>query len=95
MALSTPAASFVVVNEALTHSNPPLKTAIELHNPTAQLVNVSGWFLTDDQAIPRKYRIPDGTIIVPNGYVVFDETQFNANPGASNCFALNAGGGSI
>jgi len=37
--------------------------AIELFNPTASPVDLSGWFLTDDAREPRKFRIPDGTLL--------------------------------
>ncbi len=71
----------VVINEILTHSDPPLEDAIELHNPSAAAVNIGGWFLTDSQADFKKYRIPDGTSIAANGFAVFYQIQFSAaNP---------------
>src|SRR5213592_1417918 len=38
----------IYVNEALTHSIPPVVDAIELYNPNGTPANVGGWFLTDD-----------------------------------------------
>lgn len=72
----------VVINEVLTHSDPaPPYDSIELYNPSTNVANVSGWFLTDDFRTPRKYRIPDETTIPPHGYLVLDETQFNTLSG--------------
>lgn len=72
----------VIINELLAHSDLPLEDAIELHNPTAQAINIGGWFLSDSAATLKKYRIADGTTIQPGGYAVFYEYQFNdpANP---------------
>ena len=68
----------VLITEALTRSEapPPLDT-IELFNPTGTPADVSGWFLSDDFNTPAKYRIPNGTVIATNGYVTFNEAQFN------------------
>lgn len=71
----------VVINELLTSTDPPLLDAVELFNPSADAVDVSGWFLSDDAAEPMKYRIPEGTSIAPAGYLVIDETAFNRSPG--------------
>lgn len=83
----------VVVNEILAHSDLPLEDAIELHNPTRQAINIGGWFLSDSAATPKKYRIPDGTTLQPDGYTVFYEYQFNdpANP-PNIPFALSSQG---
>ncbi|MBN2704477.1 MAG: lamin tail domain-containing protein [Pontiellaceae bacterium] len=70
----------IIVNEALTHTDLPALDSVELHNPTANAVNIGGWFLTDDFFAPRKYRIPDETILPPDGYCVFDESDFNQEP---------------
>lgn len=77
----------VVFSEVLTHTDPPLEDAIELHNPTATAVEVSHWWLSDAASAPRKYRIPAGTTIAPDGYAVFYQNQFGA--GAQG-FALNS-----
>lgn len=68
----------VVIQEALTRSDesPPFDT-IELHNPTALPADISGWWLTDDFKTPAKFRIPNGTIILPGGDITFDERAFN------------------
>lgn len=76
----------VLVNEILTHTDPPQKDAVELFNPNGTSVNLGGWFLTDDFYAPKKFRIPDGTTIPAGGYLVFDETQFNTG---ANAFRFN------
>ncbi|HUR47514.1 MAG TPA: lamin tail domain-containing protein, partial [Candidatus Saccharimonadales bacterium] len=85
----------VLINEVLTHTTPPAQDAIELQNPTAQPVNVSGWFLTDEVSVPMKFRIPDGTTIAPFGFVTFYETNFNPQPDLFPSFALSALGESL
>jgi hypothetical protein len=85
----------VVVNEILTHTDPPQLDAIELFNPTTTNVNLGGWFLSDDAAQPKKFRIPNGTTIPAGGFVVFSETQFNATPGVPPGFALSSHGESL
>ncbi len=69
----------IVINELLTHTDLPLVDAIELHNPTAAPVNVGGWFLSDDQDVPKKFRIPSNTIIGAGGYLVYSQTQYDTN----------------
>jgi hypothetical protein len=86
----------VVINEVLTHSDPvPPPDTIELFNPTASEVDLSGWFLTDDRTAPKKFRIPDGTRLAAGGYLTFDETQFNMSPGTDGSFSLSSHGESV
>lgn len=82
----------VLITEVLTHTDPPALDSIELHNPGTTNANIGGWFLTDDRTQPKKFRIPDAAVIVPQGYLVFDETDFNTPPGASNSFNLSSHG---
>ena len=83
------------INEVLTHTDPPQLDSVELYNPNPTNVNIGNWFLTDDRVTPRKYQIPAGTVISAGGFVVFDESQFYANPGSSNSFQLNSHGDEI
>jgi hypothetical protein len=85
----------IVINEILTHTEPPQVDAIELRNPTAGSVNIGGWFLSDDSAQPKKFRIPDGTSLAPGGFIVFTEADFNPQPGVAPSFALNSHGESL
>lgn len=88
----TPAATSapIVINEILTHTDLPQVDAIELHNPTATAANIGGWFLSDDFANPKKFRIPDGTTISAGGHLVFEETtSFGTGP---NAFSFSSKG---
>jgi hypothetical protein len=87
-----PTVAGIVINEALTHTDPPLLDFIELHNPTTTDVNIGGWFLTDDGKAPFKFRIPDNTTIAAGGYVVFTEADFNPTPGTNGSFTLSSQG---
>ncbi|MGA4578708.1 lamin tail domain-containing protein [Limisphaera sp. VF-2] len=69
----------VRINEILTHTDPPLEDAIELYNASHQPVDLSGWYLSDDPVVPRKFRIPPGTVLPAGGFVVFYQDQFG-NP---------------
>ena len=81
----------VVVNEVLANTVLPAVDLIELHNPTTNTADISGWFLTDDLFTPKKFRIPDSTTIAPGGFIVFSEADFNPAPGALTSFALGSG----
>lgn len=83
----------IVINEIM--SNNGLNgDFVELYNPTTTNVSVAGWYLTDDGAIPRKYRIPDGTLILPNNYIVINEAQFKT-VNSTNGFGLDSGGDQV
>ena len=45
----------VVINEVLTHSTAPLEDAVELYNPSAGDIDISGWYLSDSQNNLLKY----------------------------------------
>jgi len=82
-----------VINEVLSRTNSTLEDAIELANLTATPLNIGGWFLSDNESQPKKFRIPDGTTIPANGYTVFYQYQFDSNPGTSTNFALDSAHG--
>jgi hypothetical protein len=84
--------SVVFVNEVLTHTDPPALDAVELYNPGGAAVDISGWYLTDSRVNPVKYRIPIGTLIPANGYLVFDAGDFNADTSDPASFGLSEGG---
>ncbi len=80
----------LVVNEVLAHTDPPLEDAIEFYNTTSNQVDISGWWLSNEEDNPYKYRIPTNTIIPAFGYKVFYEYQFNVG---ANAFNLNSAHG--
>jgi hypothetical protein len=83
-----PAFARVVVNEVLSSSLLPQVDVIELHNPSASVADIGGWYITDDTLTPKKYRIPNGTTIPAGGFITFDESQFNAG-GLGFAFSSN------
>jgi hypothetical protein len=85
----------VVINEVLTHTDLPDVDAIELQNLSIAPADVGGWFLSDDAAVPMKFRIPSGTTIPPGSFVVFTETNFNPMPGVPPSFSLGSLGESL
>lgn len=82
----------VLINEILAHTSLPQQDAIELHNAGSVEVDVGGWYLTDDFAEPRKFRLPSPTRIPAGGFVHFTEADFNPAPGVFPSFALSSGG---
>jgi hypothetical protein len=85
----------IVINEILTHTDPPQRDAVELHNPTGAEANIGGWHLTDDASAPGKFRIPPDTVVPAGGFVVFDEIDFNPAPGMDGSFAFDSTGDSV
>lgn len=84
----------VIINEVLTHTDPPLMGSIELFNASPAAADIGGWFLSDDRLTP-KYRIPAGTTIPAGGYIVFTEQHFNPTPGTPPSFNLRASGDEV
>jgi hypothetical protein len=82
-----------LINEILSHTDPPLEDAIELYNPSASTVSIGGWFLSDDSADFKKFRIPDGTELAANGFVVFYENQINGGAGSLVPFTFDSAHG--
>ncbi|MBX3746494.1 MAG: lamin tail domain-containing protein [Verrucomicrobiae bacterium] len=80
----------VLINEILAHTDLPQLDFIELHNRGNQPVDLSGCVLTDDAANPR-FRIPDGTIITPRGFLAFDESTlgFRLSAAGETVFLFN------
>lgn len=85
----------VIINEVLSHTDPPMVDSIEIMNKTTETINLAGWYLSDSANNYFKFELPDPTFITPNGYVVFDENKFNPTPLAPgpNDFALSGAHG--
>jgi len=85
----------VVINEVLAHSHVDAPDWIELHNTTGTSIDIGGWFLSDSSSDLMKYQIDPGTILAPDGYIVFYEDQHFKNmaaPGAYQPFSLSENG---
>ena len=63
----------------------------ELYNSEPTNINLSGYYLTDEPLFQQKWRIPDGTIIPPNGFLVYWADGDDINPNHCN-FNLGANG---
>ena len=85
-ALPSSAQDHVVINEILAHSTVGTDF-IELCNSSPLSVDVSGCWLSDDNAQLGKFQIPGGTVLAPRGRVSFSQTQMG--------FALSAEGETI
>ena len=70
----------VVINELLAHSHDIAPDWIELYNRGSASVDLGGWTLSDSPDDLGKYRIPDGTVVEPNGYALFYEDVQFGNP---------------
>ena len=67
----------IVINEVLTHTDPPLEDAIELLNTNTASVNITGWYLSDAKNDLKKFQITNNISIPGGTFRVFYETQFN------------------
>jgi len=93
----------IVVNEVLSHTDPPFEDAIELYNTTAEPVDLSNWWISNSLNDRQKFHIPTNTMIAPGGYLVFYEQRgvtnlphlgFNTSAtGHSPDFTLNSAHG--
>jgi len=84
----------IAINEVLTHTDLPFDVAIELRNISAAAVDISGWYLSDRRTDPKRFRIPNGTVLAPGAFVVFYEGQFNPDfTGRPPYFALSSAEG--
>ena len=82
----------IVINEVLTHTDPPFQDAIELYNSGDAAVDLSGWFLSDSVGEFDRFEIPNGTVLGAKEYTVFYEQALNfENPGVP--FSLSSAKG--
>lgn len=44
---------------------------IELYNNSSQVVDIGGWYLSDKESKPKKWKIPTGTKINPHDFLLF------------------------
>jgi len=81
----------VVINEALSHTDPPQEDFIELYNPTAIAVDLSGCYLSD-RPDTNTYRLPAGTVIPARGFVAFEGPHlgFNLRAAGERIYLVNS-----
>ncbi len=85
----------IVINEVLTHTDPPLEDAIEVQNVSDQPIDIGGWWLSDDEGTLQKYQIPSGTVLPAGGFVVVYENVFTNRDTAAVPFALSSRGDQV
>ncbi len=88
----------IVINELLAHSHDTAPDWIELHNVSSVRVHIGGWSLSQSPTDLNRYEIPQGTIVEPNGYIVFYEDLHFGNPlapGVRHPFRLSENGDSV
>jgi hypothetical protein len=86
----------IVINEVMSHSHAEAPDWIELYNTTASPINIGGWYLSDSDENPLKYRFAAGKTIPAYGYVVvYEDVNFGSSasdPGRLIPFALSENG---
>ncbi|MDF1859946.1 MAG: lamin tail domain-containing protein [Verrucomicrobiales bacterium] len=85
----------IVVNEVLAHTDLPQVDSVELKNLSDSPVDISHWWLTDDLGQYRKYQFPAGTVLGASGFLLVDESDFNANPQSETSFLLSSLGDEV
>lgn len=80
----------VVSNELMAHTDQsPDGDWIEVHHTTGEAIDISGWWLSDSESAPYKYRIENGTVLPAGGFLVFSTTNHFGAPGQSNAFSFS------
>ncbi len=90
-----PGAATVVINEVLAHAVPPLEQAIELHNLSSTSVAIGGWYVSDRADDLQRYRIADGTLLAPTGFVALYAYQLQGGTDESARVRLSPQGGVV
>lgn len=74
----------IVINEANSHTDGYALDHIELHNTTGSAIDISGFYLDDDDDdLNNAFRIPGGTIIASHGYVFYNQNTLGFNVSSS------------
>ncbi|MBK8564056.1 MAG: CotH kinase family protein [Saprospiraceae bacterium] len=89
----------VVVNEimasneaAVADQDGEFEDWIELYNNSADPVDLSGWYLSDNYSNLGKWAFPDGTTILGNGYLIVWADEDGSQGGLHANFKLSASG---
>jgi hypothetical protein len=72
----------IVINEVLANPTNEMEQAIELYNPTSQMVEIGNWYLSNDELNPLKHAIRRGHSLYGGGYLViyFPAGALDLNP---------------
>lgn len=81
----------VLINEVLASAN-----QIELYNPSSEVSNIGGWFLSNTSLDYKLYRIPDGTSVPAGGYrVITPGFTLNTTTGGEVILAVADAAGNL
>lgn len=91
--------SDVVINELMASNTNTAADAngqyddwIELYNKSAGAINLSGWYLTDNEQNLTKWEFPEGTMIPGHGYLIVWADEDGSQEGLHANFKLSASG---
>jgi len=89
----------IVINELLAHSHDVAPDWIELYNTTDEDIDVGGWYLSDTEINPKKYKFADGTKIRAYDYLVLHEDanfgEASTDPGRLTGFGFSENGDNV
>jgi len=72
---------FMALNSTtITDENGDYSDWIEIHNPTAQAINLKGWFLTDDSLEMKKWTFPEIQLTSDSYIIVFASGDNKTDP---------------
>lgn len=89
--------SFVILSEILPSPLLGGDEWIELFNPSDEEIDLSDFYLDDVEGQSKKFKIPEGTKILPKGYLLFfkKETKISLNNGGDSVRILDKDGNVI
>jgi hypothetical protein len=90
----------VVINEIMADNSTTMADAygdfndwVELYNNTNSLIDISGYYLSDDASQKNKWQFPGGSTIAPNGFlIVWTDKDTTQTVGLHANFKLSASG---
>ena len=68
------------------------KQFIELYNPLAKPIDISGYWLSNAPDNLKLYQIPQKTVLPAKGYILFKNLRFTLNPTGGKVFFTNPNG---
>lgn len=62
----------VLINELLTHTDPPQVDSVEFYNPTNAPISMAGWWFSDGPDDTDRVVLPAEAVVPPNGFWVLE-----------------------
>ncbi len=92
----------IVINELMavnsntaSDQNGEFDDFIELYNLTTEAVDISGYYLSDSKSNPGKWKVPAGTSIAPNGFLIIWADKDTTQSGLHTNFKLSSLGENV